>query len=226
MKTTNLKTFFGVILGSTLLTSCAQYDFSYRIVDSNKKSTFEITGKPSADLKIDINKKVTATSESQPSAEKAKAEAYYNAIINNNIHFIVDPIYKIKVLSGKYTAEVNGFAGYYENVKYQKSEGATTNDENQAEQEIFDMRFKNIQKMAGLNFVSTEEKSSYLIDSKGECCDDKGSKGSGGKYGDVHLLHTTKNTNSILIDQYFKLVSGKESKGVDKMLKMPLLQKK
>ena len=211
MKTNHLKTLSGVFLVSALLTSCISYDHSYRIAEAEKEHAFNIIGKPVADLKVDINKKVQGTSEKHGSIKKAKDEAYYNAIVNNNIHVVIDPIYKVRTVRSFFgqrsSAEIVGYAGYYENVRVEKGDAGSKSENNGSkEQELFDMRFKNLQKLSSINLMSSEEKNSYLIDSRGECCEGSGDKGKG-KFGEVHLLHTAKNTDNILLDEYFRMVN-------------------
>ena len=71
-----------------------------------------------------IVKVISASSNKRhKSAKLAKDEAYFNAIVDNEIDVLVDPIYSIekraKILfffGGYVEAKVVGFAGYYKNV--------------------------------------------------------------------------------------------------------------
>ena len=42
-------------------------------------------------------------------------EAKYLAIVNNNIDFLVDLVYKVEKKGSKFRVTVTGFAGYYKN---------------------------------------------------------------------------------------------------------------
>ena len=108
-----------VTIGST--TSCSSYKHSYRLSEIPEKSVV-IADKICVELRVDENKVIQASSAKRhKSPTDAKNEAYYNAIVNNNIHVLVDPIYKtqtsarILIFGGKSTSTVTGFAGYYEN---------------------------------------------------------------------------------------------------------------
>ena len=207
--------FLGVVLPLFYLTfvSCSSNnpllsdEYSYRIVAGPERSSFEIINKPLADIKIDLNKKVFASSGSHKSIKKAKEEAYYNAIINNNIHIVVDPIYKTKTRYGLFglrsTAEIAGYAGYYENIRYEK---ALTNDM-KLEQDLFEMRFKNIELLSKISSLNKEETNTFMIDSKGSCCEEKNNKQNGSNFGDIHLLNTSKNSSNVLIEEYHKLIN-------------------
>lgn len=69
-------------------------------------------------------KVITATSnKTHKDIDLAKHEAYFNAIVDNQIDVLVDPIYTIKkrgrilfFFGGYVEAKVVGFAGYYKNV--------------------------------------------------------------------------------------------------------------
>lgn len=70
------------------------------------------------DLEVDFTKRVTATSRAhlgKDREERARDEAYFNALINNNIDVLVSPVYQIECTPKEATATVYGFAGMYIN---------------------------------------------------------------------------------------------------------------
>lgn len=90
----------------------------------NSWKSVVIADKIGVELTVDENKVIQASSSKRHrSPNDAKDEAYFNAIVNNNIHVLVDPIYKtettarILIFGGKSTSIVTGFAGYYKNPK-------------------------------------------------------------------------------------------------------------
>ena len=106
-----------------LVSSCKTYNHSSRRVDiSNKNLNTESVV---VDIKPNFEKKVIGSSTKlHKTASKAMEEAYFNAIIENNIDVLVDPIYSVSttkaflfVFGGKSEATVNGFAGYYQNAR-------------------------------------------------------------------------------------------------------------
>ena len=116
----NIKT----VISSTVLfvlffSSCSTIQHSYRSASIPNKNI--ISGEVVVDTKLDLNKKVEATSSLRNSVEEAKEEAYYKAITQNNIDVIVDPIYQIKTtekiffFGGKSIAKITGFGAIYVN---------------------------------------------------------------------------------------------------------------
>jgi len=82
-------------------------------------------------------KVITATSnKTHRDIDLAKHEAYFNAIVDNQIDVLVDPIYTIKkrgrilfFFGGYVEAKVVGFAGYYKNVLPESHANAINFDE-------------------------------------------------------------------------------------------------
>lgn len=83
-----------------------------------------------AELNVDLNQKVTATSDMQDTKKEAIVHAYYKCITTNNIDVVVDPIVKItrysvfssadmkgadnaKWWKPQFKAEINGYGGKY-----------------------------------------------------------------------------------------------------------------
>lgn len=103
-----------------ILASCTTYKHTYRISDIPSKDQ-KIGQSYVYDVQPDITKKVTAESGKHRSSKNATDDAYYRAIVENNIHIIVDPIYEVRkggrflIFGGKYSAKISGFAGFYVN---------------------------------------------------------------------------------------------------------------
>ncbi len=72
------------------------------------------------DIDIDFTKRVMGTSREHTGvdrAERAKEEAYFNALINNNVDVLVSPIYQVEQTEKTATAVAYGFAGMYVNAR-------------------------------------------------------------------------------------------------------------
>jgi hypothetical protein len=102
-----------------IMASCSTTQYSYRQSNIPKKDL--ISGEVVVDTKLDLTKKVEATSSTRNSVEEAKEEAYYKAITQNNIDVVIDPIFEIRtagrflVFGGKSTAKISGFGATYTN---------------------------------------------------------------------------------------------------------------
>jgi uncharacterized protein YjgD (DUF1641 family) len=147
--------FFGVgLLMTGMFTSCSSYKHTHRLSQIPEKSVV-IADKVGVELKVDENKVVQATSTKRhASPQDAKDEAYYNAIVNNNIHVLVDPIYKIQTsarilfIGGKSTATVTGFAGYYQNPRsYKEIKDELEAEDTKAKQDAFDVAVKQMKQL-------------------------------------------------------------------------------
>jgi hypothetical protein len=108
-------------VSALVLTSCSKNYYSHRSVNVEKNDL--ITTPVVTDLNVDLNKKVTAKSGERKTIAQAKDEAYFNAITNNNIDVLVDPVYNIVdkptvlFFRRRAIAEVTGFSGKYTNVR-------------------------------------------------------------------------------------------------------------
>lgn len=104
-----------------LLTACSKNYYSHRSINIDKNNL--ITTPVVTDISVDITKKVTARSGERKTIAQAKDEAYYNAIVNNNIDVVVDPIYNITekptllFFRRRAVVEITGFSGKYTNVR-------------------------------------------------------------------------------------------------------------
>lgn len=107
------------VLFVLLLSSCSSTQHSYRTSNIPNKNV--ISGEVVVDIKLDLTKKIEATSSLRNSVDEAKEEAYYKAIVQNNIDIIVDPIYQITttdrilIFGGKSIAKISGFGANYVN---------------------------------------------------------------------------------------------------------------
>jgi hypothetical protein len=101
------------------LASCTTYQYSARQTSINPREMD--TKVQRAGLKVDYNRKVTATSNYQLTRKDAIAEAEFMCIQDEKIDVVVDPILKIEFNPFKfkknYRATIIGFAGVYEHAE-------------------------------------------------------------------------------------------------------------
>jgi len=143
-----------MIIVSGAMVSCSSFKHTHRLSQIPEKSV-TIADKVAVELKVDENKVVQATSNKRhASPQDAKDEAYYNAIVNNNIHVLIDPIYKIQttarilIFGGKSFATVSGFAGYYQNPRsYKEISDELEAEELAAKQDAFDVAAKQMKQL-------------------------------------------------------------------------------
>ena len=95
-------------------------------------------------------------------------EAYFNAIIENNIDVLVDPIYSVSTtkgflffFGGKSEATVNGYAGYYHNAR-----PISVHERNKMDEKI--SKLEEFAKFEGIQGV-TEEKTYTVNETCGKC---------------------------------------------------------
>ena len=150
-----------------LISSCKTYNHSSRRVDiSNKNLNTESVV---VDIKPNFEKKVTGSSTKRhKTASKAMEEAYFNAIIENKIDVLVDPIYSVSTtkgflffFGGKSEATVNGYAGYYQNAR-----PVSVHERNKMDDKI--AKLEEFAKFEGIQGV-TEEKTYTVNKTCGEC---------------------------------------------------------
>ena len=201
---------------SVLLLSCSTYKSTYRISQVQEKDVV-IADKIGVELRIDENKIVQGSSTKRHSSPNdAKDEAYYNAIVNNNIHVIVDPIYKVRTTArilcfgGKSYASVTGFAGYYENPRSYKQIQAEKDAKLLKEkQEQFDLAVKQMKQLKDEGII--KQNTTVTSESKINGIDLLGNV----KELSVNSLNidseyeVTKNTEtSSLVDEYLSYIAG------------------
>ena len=115
-----MRTFrFGILAMLTMvsfLTSCTVYQYTGRQTDIRNRG---IDGtEQRAGIKVDYNKRVTATSNYQITRSDAINEAEFLCIQEQKIDVVVDPVFKIEYnplkMKKKFKATIIGFAGLYE----------------------------------------------------------------------------------------------------------------
>lgn len=172
--------FFGMAM--LFVTSCSSYKHSNRVSVIPENAVGQ-ADKILVDVQVDLGKQVKARSQKHASAKDAKDEAYFRAIVDNNCHVVVDPIYSVKttrtLFGSKSMAEIVGFAGYYKNPR----------TENEVEQVAYDKALENTKKMMDLG-IDTSDVKAYT-ELKGESdssVDDAGGSGDSGDSGDSGLM--------------------------------------
>ena len=148
---------FFIFLCLSLLGSCSTYRNTYRlqdVADSQMKITQNLV-----DVEADFSRRVSGTSYTRMrSINAAKDNAYYNAIITNQIDVLVDPVYEIKTLRNRHTASVTGFPG-----TYKKNRTADAED-----QQVYDQQLNNFKSFLSLEPVVKEDsRSVYLLTQPG-----------------------------------------------------------
>jgi hypothetical protein len=198
--------------------SCSFSKHSFRVSEIPDKNVV-VADKISVELRVDENKVIQASSSrSHKSAQDAKNEAYYNAITNNNIHVLVDPIYKtvtsakILIFGGKSTSTVTGFAGYYENPKsYKETLDALEAEKNKKDQETFDFAIKQMKQLKedGYFKPSTSSKvSSERIINLDKISNIESLKLTSPISLEVEYELTKTTTTSSLVDEYKEFLKG------------------
>lgn len=107
---------FAMLTVVSFLTSCTVYQYTARQTDIRDRG---IDGTDQrAGIKVDYNKRVTATSNYQITRADAINEAEFLCIQDEKIDVVVDPIYKIEhnplKIKKQYRATIIGFAGKFE----------------------------------------------------------------------------------------------------------------
>lgn len=102
-----------VAVVALIATSCTTYSYTTRSVKINKQNIDATSA--FVDIAPDYSRRISAESGKHKTASAAMDEARFNAIVENNIDVIVDPIYKVTKSGKKYSAQVVGFAGFYKN---------------------------------------------------------------------------------------------------------------
>ena len=105
---------FALVLGGLMLVQvgCTTYSYTSRSTSVNQRAINSTQA--TANIEINYQKKVTASSDFLKFPNQAKQEAIYRCIMNSGIDVLIDPIFQIesRPITG-YRATVTGFAGYY-----------------------------------------------------------------------------------------------------------------
>ena len=121
-----------LLFAAFIVVSCKSVSYMPRSVDINRSVADQVP--LNAELKVNLDSKITAVSDMQDSKKAAIASAYYNCIKANDIDVVVDPIIKItkysvftsrdvknannaKWWTAQYKAEILGFGGKYVKVE-------------------------------------------------------------------------------------------------------------
>lgn len=141
---------------ASTITSCSTFKHSYRVSDAPTKK-IGVT-QTVVDVVTDFDRKVKGSSDRLTSSvQDAKANAYFNAIQENDIDVLVDPIYSIRVRRGLFKssakASVSGFAGEFTNPR--------SLAENQ--QETYDAKIKALEQFLELKVIVNEDKKTTII---------------------------------------------------------------
>jgi len=187
-----------VVAVAASLASCrVTYDHSFRKIDVGQKNS--INAKIQVDVAVtpDFSKRLKSQStKNHKSAQAAKDEAYYNAIIENQIDVLISPIYSVTERGGVCDATVHGYAGYYKIVS--KPEDNVDKDAGAKTESDFDKKIEDLKKLSKVDGVlSSEEQKVYKINST--CGDCKASE-------PLSLLTVTTNKSS-LVDVYEKVIN-------------------
>ena len=189
-------------VSAAFLTSCVSMKHTYRTQDV-QPSGIMVADNYVADLDINFKKSISGeTSRQHKSETQAKQEAYFNAISDNNVHVLVDPIYSVsstkRLFGSTSTAKVFGFGALYENARI-----AGAGAEGSSSATVADRlgQLERFAKIEGVQGGLTE--ASYAVDTRPGCCD--GNKGES-SFGSTHLLHASENATS-LVDEFEKFLA-------------------
>lgn len=206
-----IKLLFAAAIAIAALSSCSStsYSHSYRMIEEglHNKTSVKIADNYEADLDIKFDVEIKgSTSKTHKNEKLAKQEAYYNAVTNNGVHVLINPIYKVSQIGENFDCEVVGFGAKYSNPRVSGSDVSNEDSGDEIEKKLAQLeRFSKIEGVqAGLR------QSSYTIDTREGCCGDE----KVGKYGDTNLLHATDNKSS-LVDEYLKFINGNEKSDLE-----------
>lgn len=96
-----------------VITSCSQKSYTYRSTYIHNPNV--IVNDIVVDLEVDFSKKIVSNSIVRKSLKDAKDEAYYKAIVENNIDIVVDPIFETTTTGKKFQVKLTGFGAKYIN---------------------------------------------------------------------------------------------------------------
>ena len=124
---------FVAVVSIAALSSCSSssYTHSYRMIEEglHNKTKVKIADNYEADLNINFDAEIKgSTSKTHKNEKLAKQEAYYNAITNNGVHVLINPIYKVTQIGEDFDCEVVGFGAKYANPRITDSEVANANE--------------------------------------------------------------------------------------------------
>ena len=190
-------------VSAAFLTSCVSMKHTYRTQDV-QPSGIMVADNYVADLDINFKKSISGeTSRQHKSETQAKQEAYFNAISDNNVHVLVDPIYSVsstkRLFGSTSTAKVFGFGALYENPRIAGAGAVAEGSGGSVADRLGQL--ERFAKIEGVQGGLTE--ASYAVDTRPGCCD--GNKGES-SFGSTHLLHASENATS-LVDEFEKFLA-------------------
>jgi len=193
-----------VALGLSVI-SCKSFQHTHRLVDVDRKQSVSAELQVDVEISPDFTKRIKGQSNKLHKAvQLAKDEAYYNAIIDNEVDVLVAPIYSVTktkrilfVFGGKAEATVYGYAGTYKmKTKAEKDEASVK--KTPCGDDCFDKKLQDLTKLSKIDGVlSSEEQKVYKINQN--CC------GDGKNVEPLSLLTVTTNKSS-LVDTYEKVL--------------------
>lgn len=205
----------------TVASSCSSSKHSHRVSLIPDKNVV-IADKIGVELQFDEKKVIQASStRAHKSPSDAKEEAYFNAITNNKIHVLVDPIYKtvtsarILIFGGKSRSTVTGFAGYYVNPRsYKEISDELEAEKIKKEQENFDFAIKQMKQLKEDGYFKTStvsEVSSERIINLDKISNIKSLESTSPISLEVEYELTKTTTTSSLVDEYKEFLKGIEN---------------
>ena len=174
-KITNVLFLTLAFASALMLNSCSTYNHSWR-VSNIADENIAITNKIAVDLNIDLAKICKGRSGYHQKVQDAKDEAYYDAILSNEIHVLVDPIYSVettKSIFGKRSqAQVVGFAAYYKNPRSLKLiTDAAAAEKIEKDNQTSQNAIRNFKTLASIgNLTGLKEIENYRLDDNCKPC--------------------------------------------------------
>ncbi len=121
-----MKKLIVLLIGGTILMSSCAVSTNARITTSRSinASHQNVVIKPLvAEVKVDINKKITGTATvKNGNVEQAKELAKWNALETSGADIIIDPVFDVTISTMTVTATVSGFHGKYISIETVKDE--------------------------------------------------------------------------------------------------------
>jgi hypothetical protein len=195
-----------VVAVAASLASCSTYEHSFRSIDVDQKNSVQAKIQVDVAVTPDFSKRMKAQStKNHKTPQAAKDEAYYNAIIENQIDVLISPIYSVTVRGGVCEATVHGYAGFYKVIPKDDDASAAAGDAKKAgaaeakkADGDFDKKVEDLKKLAKIDGVlASEEQKVYKINQT--CGDCKSNE-------PLSLLTVTTNKSS-LVDVYEKVLN-------------------
>lgn len=87
---------FALVLGGMMLMQVGCTTYSYTSRSTSVRQRVINSERVTADVTVDYQKRVTATSDFQKFPSQARQQAIYQCIMNSGIDLLVDPIFQIE----------------------------------------------------------------------------------------------------------------------------------